>query len=107
MNEVAVSLVSWNHFFCIIAETLLAKVVKNLSRELDAFSKRKWDLIFVNQFLRDVREAKKRGRKEKRHKEAQAVLAAAAAAVAPSSWNSTLKKDVKEDVTPANQEVCC
>ncbi|KAK3155392.1 hypothetical protein QOZ80_2BG0202710 [Eleusine coracana subsp. coracana] len=82
-------------------EKLLAKVVHNLSQELDAFNKRNWDLIFVNQFLRDVREAKKRGRKEKRHKEAQAVLAAAAAAVASSSRNSNLRKDVKE---PANQE---
>ncbi|KAJ1281194.1 hypothetical protein BS78_04G289000 [Paspalum vaginatum] len=85
-------------------EKLVAKVVQNLSRELDAFSKRKWDLILVNQFLRDVREAKKRGRKEKRHKEAQAVLAAAAAAIASSSRNSTVRKDAKEDVTPANQE---
>jgi hypothetical protein len=59
----------------------------------------------VNQFLRDVREAKKRGRKEKRHKEAQAVLAAAAAAVASSSRNSTMRKDAKEDAAPANQEV--
>ncbi|WVZ73483.1 hypothetical protein U9M48_021783 [Paspalum notatum var. saurae] len=85
-------------------EKLVAKVVQNLSRELDAFSKRKWDLIFVNQFLRDVREAKKRGRKEKRHKEAQAVLAAAAAAIASSSRNSTVRKDAKEDTPPANQE---
>ena len=82
---------------------MIAKVVQNLSRELDAFSRRKWDLIFVNQFLRDVREAKKRGRKEKRHKEAQAVLAAAA--VASSSRNSTMRKDAKEDAAPANQEV--
>jgi len=58
----------------------------------------------VNQFLRDVREAKKRGRKEKRHKEAQAVLAAAAAAVASSSRNSSMRKDAKEDAAPANQE---
>lgn len=85
---------------------MLAKVVRNLSRELDAFSQRKWDLIFVNQYLRDVREAKKRGRKEKRHKEAQAVLAAAAAAVASSSRNAALRKDVKADVVHANTEVC-
>ncbi|XP_034575751.1 uncharacterized protein [Setaria viridis] len=85
-------------------EKLIAKVVQNISRELDAFSRRKWDLIFVNQFLRDVREAKKRGRKEKRHKEAQAVLAAAAAAAASSSRNSTMRKDAKEDAAPANQE---
>ncbi|CAO2047356.1 unnamed protein product [Urochloa humidicola] len=85
-------------------EKLIAKVVQNLSRELDAFSRRKWDLIFVNQFLHDVREAKKRGRKEKRHKEAQAVLAAAAAAVASSSRNATMRKDAKDDVAPAKQE---
>lgn len=63
----------------------------------------------MNQFLRDVREAKKRGRKEKRHKEAQAVLAAAAAAaaaaIASSSRNSTVRKDA-EDMPPSNQEVC-
>nr|CAB3448003.1 unnamed protein product [Digitaria exilis] len=81
-------------------EKLIEKIVQNLSRELDAFSRRKWDLIFVNQFLRDVREAKKRGRKEKRHKEAQAVLAAAAAAVASSSRNSNMRKDAKEDLAP-------
>nr|CAB3451194.1 unnamed protein product [Digitaria exilis] len=47
------------------------------------------------------KEAKKRGRKEKRHKEAQAVLAAAAAAVASSSRNSNMRKDAKEDLAPA------
>ncbi|KAL5212227.1 hypothetical protein ABZP36_023074 [Zizania latifolia] len=85
-------------------EDLIAKVVQNLSRELVAFSKRKWDFIFINQFLRDVREAKKRGRKEKRHKEAQAILAGAAAAVAASSRNSTVRKDANDDVVLANQE---
>uniref|UniRef100_A0ACD5ZEC8 Uncharacterized protein n=1 Tax=Avena sativa TaxID=4498 RepID=A0ACD5ZEC8_AVESA len=85
-------------------EDLIVKVVQNLSRELDVFSKRKWDFILVNHFLRDVREAKKRGRKEKRHKEAQAVLAAAAAAVAASSRNTTVRKDANDDVVPAIQE---
>uniref|UniRef100_A0A0D9VLI5 PHD-type domain-containing protein n=1 Tax=Leersia perrieri TaxID=77586 RepID=A0A0D9VLI5_9ORYZ len=85
-------------------EDLIGKVVQNLSRELDAFSKRKWDFIFVNQFLRDVREAKKRGRKEKRNKEAQAILAAAAAAVAASSRNSTVRKDATDDTVSANQQ---
>ncbi|PWZ22149.1 PHD finger protein rhinocero [Zea mays] len=88
-------------------EKLIAKVVQNLCRELDAFSKRKWDLIFVNQFLRDVREAKKRGRKEKRHKEAQAVLAAAAAAIASSSRNSTVRKDAKENAPEAAVHIDC
>ncbi|AQK75233.1 PHD finger family protein [Zea mays] len=86
-------------------EKLIAKVVQNLCRELDAFSKRKWDLIFVNQFLRDVREAKKRGRKEKRHKEAQAVLAAAAAAIASSSRNSTVRKDAKENAPESSPKL--
>ncbi|AQK56345.1 Putative PHD-finger domain containing protein family [Zea mays] len=86
-------------------EKLIAMVVQNLSRELDALSKRKWDLIFVNQFLRDVREAKKRGRKEKRHKEAQAVLAAAAAAIASSSRNSTVRKDAKEDAPKSSPKL--
>ncbi|KAM0880887.1 hypothetical protein ACQ4PT_033289 [Festuca glaucescens] len=86
-------------------EYLIVKVVQNLSRELNVFSKRKWDFILVNHFLRDVREAKKRGRKEKRHKEAQAVLAAAAAAVAASSRNSTVRKDANDDVVPAIQEI--
>jgi hypothetical protein len=90
-----------------LAEDLIVKVVQSLSRELDVFSKRKWDFILVNHFLRDVREAKKRGRKEKRHKEAQAVLAEAAAAVAASSRNSTVRKDANEDVLPVIQEVSC
>lgn len=81
-------------------EDLIVKVVQNLSRELNVFSKRKWDFILVNHFLRDVREAKKRGRKEKRHKEAQAVLAEAAAAVAASSRNSTVRKDANDDISP-------
>ncbi|KQK01719.1 uncharacterized protein LOC100826983 isoform X2 [Brachypodium distachyon] len=85
-------------------EDLIVKVVHNLSRELDVFSKRKWDFILVNQFLRDVREAKKRGRKEKRHKEAQAVLAAAAAAVAASSRNYTVRKDANDDLVPTIQK---
>ncbi|GJN22407.1 hypothetical protein PR202_gb09963 [Eleusine coracana subsp. coracana] len=88
-------------------EKLLAKVVHNLSQELDAFNKRNWDLIFVNQFLRDVREAKKRGRKEKRHKEAQAVLAAAAAAVASSSRNSNLKRYVSSEAGTITDQSDC
>lgn len=106
-DEFIVSSVFWTTWLLNLAEDLIAKVVQNLSRELDAFSRRKWDFIFVNQFLRDVREAKKRGRKEKRHKEAQAILAAAAAAVAASSRNSTVRKDANDDVVPAKQEVYC
>ncbi|EHA8586448.1 hypothetical protein COCNU_scaffold000407G000020 [Cocos nucifera] len=88
-----------------IDDDLSFKVVQNLSQELDAVNRRKWNLILVNQFLREVREAKKRGRKERRHKEAQAVLAAAAAAVAASSRNSSLRKDANEEIISTNQEV--
>lgn len=88
-----------------LADDLIFKVVQNLPQELDAVNRRKWDLIRVNQFLRDVRDVKKRGRKERRHKEAQAVLAAAAAAVAASSRNSSLRKDANEENISTNQEV--
>lgn len=79
--------------------------MQNLPQELDAVNRQKWNLILVNQFLREVREAKKRGRKERRHKEAQAVLAAAAAAVAASSRNSSLRKDANEEMISTSQEV--
>lgn len=85
-------------------DDLIFKVVQNLPQELDDVNRRKWDLILVNQFLREVREAKKRGRKERRHKEAQAVLAAAAAAVATSSRNSSLRKDASDEIISAQQE---
>ncbi|WZZ60129.1 hypothetical protein YC2023_060236 [Brassica napus] len=42
-------------------------------------------------------EARKQGRKEKRHKEAQAVLAAATAAAETSSRNTSLMKDMTEE----------
>ncbi|XP_008776606.1 uncharacterized protein LOC103696693 isoform X2 [Phoenix dactylifera] len=85
-------------------DDLIFKVVQNLPKELDAVNRRKWDLILVNQFLREVREAKKRGRKERRHKEAQAVLVAAAAAAAASSRNSSVRKDASDEIISNNQE---
>ncbi|WOL06578.1 hypothetical protein Cni_G15312 [Canna indica] len=84
-------------------ENLLSKIVQNLPHELSISNKHKWDCILVNQFLREVREAKKRGRKERRHKEAQAVLAAVAAA-AVSSRNSSLRKDSNNEIILATQE---
>ena len=59
--------------------------------------------MLVNKYFHDVREARKQGRKEKRHKEAQAVLAAATQAAATSSRNTSLRKDTSEE--PAQQEV--
>ncbi|KAG0499377.1 hypothetical protein HPP92_004068 [Vanilla planifolia] len=50
-----------------------------------------------------VKEAKKRGRKERKHKEAQAILAAATAAAA-ASRNSLLRKDAVEGVSSIHQQ---
>ncbi|URE37853.1 PHD-finger domain containing protein [Musa troglodytarum] len=86
-------------------EDLLLKIVENLAHELNALNKRKWDLILVNQFLREIREAKKRGRKERKHKEAQAVLAAVSAAAAVSSRNSSSRKDSNDETVLGTQEV--
>ncbi|XP_039166290.1 protein Jade-3-like [Eucalyptus grandis] len=57
-----------------------------------------WDTVLVNKYLGDLRVAKKLGRKERKHKEAQAVLAAAAA----SSRISSLRKDLLDG--SANRE---
>jgi hypothetical protein len=88
-----------------LAEDLILKVVQNISYELDSVNKRKWDHIIVNQFLRDLREAKKRGNSERRHKEALAILAATAPSIAPTSRNATVRKDAENKVTSARQEV--
>jgi len=87
-----------------LAEDLILKVVQNISYELDSFNKRKWDHIIVNQFLRDLREAKKRGNSERRHKEALAILAATAPSVTPTSRNTTVRKETENNVTPAKRE---
>ncbi|KAK3131904.1 hypothetical protein QOZ80_6AG0513210 [Eleusine coracana subsp. coracana] len=84
-------------------EELMLKVVQNISYELDSFNKRKWDHIIVNQFLRDLREAKKRGNSERRHKEALAILAATAPYVASTSRNAAMRKEA-ENITSTKQE---
>ncbi|XP_068641304.1 uncharacterized protein [Aristolochia californica] len=85
---------------------LIQRVVTNLPHELEALRKQRWDAVIVNQFLCEVREAKKQGRKERRHKEAQAVLAAATAAAAASSRISSFRKDVHDDVvTPPHESL--
>ncbi|XP_077224076.1 PHD finger family protein [Tasmannia lanceolata] len=85
-------------------EGLIFKVVANLPHELNALRKQRWDAVLVNQFLCEVREAKKQGRKERRHKEAQAVLAAATAAAAASSRISSSRKDVLDETVAAHHE---
>lgn len=67
--------------------------MKSLPNEIDAVRNQRWDSVLVNQYLYELREAKKQGRKERRHKEAQAVLAAATAAAASSSRISSFRKD--------------
>lgn len=79
------------------SDDLIVKVVNSLQQETDAARQREWDAVLVSQYLYELREAKKQGRKEKRHKEAQTVLAAATAAAAASSRISSLRKDNIEE----------
>ncbi|XWS21574.1 hypothetical protein CRYUN_Cryun30bG0066000 [Craigia yunnanensis] len=76
---------------------LVSRVAKSLPQEVEAARTQRWDTLLVNQYLYELREAKKQGRKERRHKEAQAVLAAATAAAAASSRISSSRKDDLED----------
>ncbi|XP_021911627.1 uncharacterized protein LOC110825475 [Carica papaya] len=79
------------------ADNLVCKVAKSLPLEIDIQRQQRWDNVLINRYHSDLREAKKQGRKERKHKEAQAVLAAATAAAAASSRISSLRKDVLED----------
>lgn len=87
----------------ILADDLICKVLKSLPQEIEVARKQKWDSVLVTQYLCELKEAKKQGRKERRHKEAQAVLAAATAAAAASSRISSFRKDAIEE--SAHQEV--
>ncbi|KAH9605285.1 hypothetical protein KSS87_016321 [Heliosperma pusillum] len=79
------------------ADQLVRKVVRGLPDEIDAVRKRRWDDVLVNQYIYELKEARKQSRKERRHKEAQAVLAAATAAAASSSRVSSLRKDTVDE----------
>ncbi|XP_050376192.1 uncharacterized protein LOC126793646 [Argentina anserina] len=83
-------------------DVLMSNVAKRLPKEIDTARNQKWDAVLISQYLCELREAKKQGRKERRHKEAQAVLAAATAAAAASSRISSFRKDVLDD--PSHQE---
>ncbi|KAK8478088.1 hypothetical protein V6N11_060195 [Hibiscus sabdariffa] len=80
-----------------VTDNLVSRVAKSLPEEVETARTKIWDAMLVNQYLYELREAKKQGRKERRHKEAQAVLAAATAAVAASSRISSSRKDGLED----------
>ncbi|CAI0447743.1 unnamed protein product [Linum tenue] len=79
--------------------TLVKNLSKSLPKEIDASRKQIWDSVLVNQYICELREAKKQGRKEKRNKEAQAYLAAATAAAAASSRTSFLRKVAFDECT--------
>ncbi|CAN8240295.1 unnamed protein product [Cochlearia groenlandica] len=86
-----------------LSDNLVFEVAKKLPLEIDEQHGRRWDDVLVNKYFHDVKEARKQGRKEKRHKQAQAVLAAATAAAASSSRNTSLRKDMLEE--PSQQEM--
>ncbi|XP_076940582.1 uncharacterized protein LOC143609825 isoform X1 [Bidens hawaiensis] len=80
-----------------ISDVLISKVTKCLPQEIEAVRRHSWDAVMVSQYLSELREFKKQGRKERRHKEAQAVLAAATAAA---SRLSSLRKDAVDESPP-------
>lgn len=92
-------------FDFLIADNLIFNVTKSLPQEIDKAHQQRWDAVIVNQYLRDLREAKKQGRKERKHKEAQEVLAAATAAAAASSRVSSFRKDTIDE--SVQKEVIC
>ncbi|KMT20024.1 hypothetical protein BVRB_1g000440 [Beta vulgaris subsp. vulgaris] len=87
------------------SDQLVSKIVRDLPHEMDSVRKRRWDSVFTNQYIYDLKEARKQGRKEQRHKEAQAVLAAATAAAAASSRVSSLRKDVVDESSPQENQL--
>ncbi|KAL4566204.1 hypothetical protein LXL04_030316 [Taraxacum kok-saghyz] len=87
-----------------ISDGLICKVIKCLPEEIETLRKQNWDAVLVSQYLSEIREVKKQGRKERRHKEAQAVLAAATAAAAASSRLSSFRKDTLDHHESIHQE---
>ncbi|KAL8125233.1 uncharacterized protein LOC141720352 isoform X1 [Apium graveolens] len=85
------------------SDDLMSKILTNLPEEIDSLGKQKWDAVTANRFISELKEVKKQGRKERRHKEAQAVLAAATAAAAASSRISSFRKDSHEE--SAHQDI--
>ncbi|KAK3015715.1 hypothetical protein RJ639_005663 [Escallonia herrerae] len=82
------------------SDDLICKVANSLPKEIDAVGEQKWDGVLANQYLSELKEVRKQGRKERRHKEAQAVLAAATAVAAASSRISSFRKDTLDEHAP-------
>ncbi|XP_073043664.1 uncharacterized protein [Primulina eburnea] len=85
-----------------LCDDVMMKVVRSLPQELDVVGNKKWDAVLVCRYNHELRETKKQGRKERRHREAQAILAAATAAAAASSRISSFRKDTLDE--SADQE---
>ncbi|KAL9249110.1 Bromodomain-containing protein [Drosera capensis] len=98
-NKLLCSAISRKHF----VDDLICKIVQKLPQEMEVVRKQRWDDVHVNQYLYELREARKQGRKERRHMEVQAVLAAATAAAAASSRISSLRKDAESSHQEINQ----
>ncbi|KAK3030295.1 hypothetical protein RJ639_038388 [Escallonia herrerae] len=82
------------------SDDLICKVANGLPKEIDSVGEQNWDGVLANQYLSELKEVRKQGRKERRHKEAQAVLAAATAAAAASSRISSIRKDTLDEHAP-------
>ena len=78
---------------CICVERLISNLIQQVAEERALSQRREQELAFVQIFLSQVREVKKLGRKERRDKEAQAILAAATAAAAASPRVGYIKRD--------------
>ncbi|GAB2236098.1 hypothetical protein Droror1_Dr00027833 [Drosera rotundifolia] len=98
-NKLLYSAIWRKHF----VDDLICKIVQKLPQEMEVVCKQRWDDVHVNQYLYELREARKQGRKERRHMEAQAVLAAATAVAAASSRISSLRKDEESSHQEINQ----
>lgn len=74
-------------------ERLLSKLISRVPEERALSQRQANELAFVHRYVSQAREAKKQGRKERRDKEAQIVLAAATAAAAASPRVGYIKRD--------------
>lgn len=70
-----VRFVVWNGYIALIlvfvvivlADNLIFKVARSLQQEIDPTGAQTWDAVLVSKYLIELREAKKQGRKERKH----------------------------------------
>ncbi|KAF4367870.1 hypothetical protein G4B88_008546, partial [Cannabis sativa] len=89
-NRLLSNAIAREHF----TDNLKFNIAKRLPQEIDLACMSRWDDVLVTQYLYELREAKKQGRKERRHKEVQAALS-----VAASNSPSSFRKDTFEETT--------